>query len=352
MVYIGAGHEPDATGRGPAPGGSIYGLSLLTGKLQWTLPVPGEDILTTPTAGGAVLYFVGGDFFQEMYIHAVDLKTQQEKWKLKLPDLIYETGFAPVVVGNFVYVAGHRGLYAVDARTGSLMWDFTTGSIQASRLDTSACCNDEGKTGYGTNGEDYSIRATNVFTSFYRPTAQVRTAPVVSDGVIYFAVNVDTDAPVAPGYSNEIDFYLLGLDARTGQERWRYRSETELIEGPVVTTDTIYVGSMHHYVEAIDIKTKLVQWRFYPDDFLSGDLVRAENTLYFGDNNSNVYALLTTPLGMPTAGDPNRIAPFMAMPAMAVTLALISLILGIILSVHKRLKDQRHASVGRSSRRV
>jgi outer membrane protein assembly factor BamB len=54
------------------------------------------------------------------------------------------------------------------------------------------------------------------------------TSPVVSDGVVY----VGTD-----------DSYLHGVDAKTGQEIWKFRTDGYVSSSPAISDGVVYVGS-------------------------------------------------------------------------------------------------------------
>ena len=310
-IYFGSGHLPDGTAFSPPPNGYIYALKLATGKLQWRLPIPGEDVLVTPAFKKDTLYFIAGDYYTTTYLHSLDLRTRKENWKLKLADRIDDnmTSFAPVVVGDLVYVAGLYRLYAVDAKTGTLKWNFDTVPDSSPLVTDIHCCGNSPSTMYnGKLGAWPEISASAVFTSIYVPQPQVQSPPLVDNGIAYFGVNLDSGVPDERGYFNRIDFYMLGLDASTGQERWRFRSPEEIGSIPVIDAGIIYFDAsyINYYLYAVDMKSKQVKWRLETETFTVTPPVVVDGVLYVGDYNDNVYAVLTSPVGMPTAGGLNR----------------------------------------------
>jgi outer membrane protein assembly factor BamB len=97
------------------------------------------------------------------------------------------------------------------------------------------------------NGHLYALDAATGRERWKVPFATNRapcaSLPIVSDGSIYLTGNADAvpgDAAKPAGY------YLFALDAKTGQERWRYRAQAPYVHAgvclgqPIVTADTIF----------------------------------------------------------------------------------------------------------------
>lgn len=154
-----------------------------------TPPAVSGDVVITPFAAaypGAVV--------------AVSLATGKELWRG--PDPVQDAAVA--IHADLAYIFAKRGhLYAMDVRTGRERW----------------------KLAFATN------RAACV------------SQPIVRDGSLY----VTGIADATPGDKERpAGYYLFALDARTGQELWRYRATAPYehagvcLSQPVVTTDTIF----------------------------------------------------------------------------------------------------------------
>jgi quinohemoprotein ethanol dehydrogenase len=138
----------------------------------------------------------------------------------------------PLVVDGVMYTSGVWGIvYALDAVTGKLLWQFDPGIDPASARN--ACCD------------------------------TVNRGVAVRDGVVFVASE---------------DGKLHALDARTGAEKWSAdtiinRNQTYASTGAVVLTgDAVVIGnsgadlgdgSTRGYISAWDIRTGAFKWRFF-----------------------------------------------------------------------------------------
>jgi outer membrane protein assembly factor BamB len=105
--------------------GSVYGLSLGTGKQLWTFKTEGP-IESSPLVLGGKLFCGSSDGF----LYALDAGTGALAWKYKTEDKILgspnwiKTGDSTrIVVGSYDYK-----LHCVDAQTGKAVWAFETGN--------------------------------------------------------------------------------------------------------------------------------------------------------------------------------------------------------------------------------
>jgi outer membrane protein assembly factor BamB len=76
--------------------------------------------------------------------------------------------------------------------------------------------------------------------------------PVVADGQVYFAVNVDGD----PDRN-----HLVALDAQTGDEQWRFSVEDWSLYPPVVAGETAYWVGSSDVLYAVNAADGTVKWR-------------------------------------------------------------------------------------------
>ncbi|HEX9989405.1 MAG TPA: PQQ-binding-like beta-propeller repeat protein [Chloroflexia bacterium] len=329
FAYFGAGQETARIGgRNDQPRGAIYSVNVATGAVRWKLEIPDGDVWATPVVKNGVLYFIDRTGYQarNSFLYAIDLKTQREKWRLEIDDYFEDTLFDPVIAGDLIYVTGHYRLYAVNALTGKLKWSFDA-TRQAAGLSLASCCaGGNSKYLQIEKGAVHPIYATNVFTSIYTPQVQVSSPPTIVGGVAYFSVNLDNGKPVVQGYSRKVDFYLLGLDASTGKERWRYKSEEE-VRGEVAIKDgVIYMTTDFPYLlQAIDIKSGQLKWQFELESFSIGPPVVSKGVVYVADYDRYFYAVLTEPVGMPKSGYPALVL------VIILVMAIMSLSLGIFL---------------------
>jgi outer membrane protein assembly factor BamB len=203
--------------------GGLYAVDMLSGKLKWkfrpafssgtasvsTPPAVAGDIVITPYAAaypGAVI--------------AVSLATGAEVWRGLDP----VRGAAVAVSGDLAYIMAKNGtFYALEARTGKERWKVALSSTRA----------------------------------------ECASQPIVRDDTIYLTGSGNATAGDA---SKPAGNYLFALDAKTGQERWRYRAEAPYINAgaclnqPVVTADTIFAtGEQRIY--AVQRATGRDRWK-------------------------------------------------------------------------------------------
>jgi outer membrane protein assembly factor BamB len=102
-------------------------------------------------------------------------------------------------------------------------------------------------------------------------------SPAVSDDVVVF------------GSAN---YNIYGLDAKTGQTRWIYRTEQAVMGAATIHEGVAYIGGGDGKMYAFDIKTGAVKWSFneLKNYVLTRPLVY-NNKLYFGAWDTYFYAL-------------------------------------------------------------
>lgn len=73
-------------------------------------------------------------------------------------------------------------------------------------------------------------------------------SPVVGDGGVYFGSG---------------DGNVYGLDARTGELRWKFKTGDVVHASPALAGGTVFVGSWDSYFYAIDARSGREKWRFH-----------------------------------------------------------------------------------------
>jgi eukaryotic-like serine/threonine-protein kinase len=241
----------------------IYALDASTGAVRWRVGTSGPGVSSPTIANGAVYVGTNGSLV------ALDASTGALRWQFPpkttlspstgagaslrtfLPQFQprsnpYFAFSTPVVANGVVYAdsEGDQSVYALDASTGTVRWQFT---IPPS--------------GY-----------------------EFPDAPAVEHGVVY----------VVSGY-NEVFGSAHGsvyaLDASTGAVRWRVHDSTHAYSAPAVVDGVIYVGSTERYVYALDAITGAVRWRFQTDGPVGSLPGVANGVVYVAIYDGSVYAL-------------------------------------------------------------
>ncbi len=203
--------------------GGLFAVDMLSGKVKWMH----RPVFSSGTASVSTAPAVSGDIVITPYaaanpgaVVAVSLATGKEMWRG--PDPAVGAGAASGE--GLTYILGKDGnFYALDAVTGREKW----------------------KVAFTTN------------------RAVCASQPIVRDSVIYLMGS----AGATPGdAAKPAGYYLFAIDARTGQERWRYRAEAPYVQQgvclrqPVVTADTIFaVGESRLY--AVNRATGGDRWK-------------------------------------------------------------------------------------------
>ena len=163
----------------------------------------------------------------------------------------------------------------------------------------------------------------DVSTQWSAETDDLVSAPVVSDGTVYFGSfdekvytldthtgeeqwSFETEGPVSSPVvadgtvyigSNPIghnDNKLYALDTLTGRKRWVNDIKGEVESSPVVADGTVYVGSHDENVYALDASTGRERWSVKTGGVVLSSPSVAYDTVYVGSNDNNVYALDTS----------------------------------------------------------
>jgi outer membrane protein assembly factor BamB len=172
---------------------------------------------------------------------------------------------SPVLANGKLYVAADN-LYALDATTGALLWQYAGQMF----LGAGAPAVADGLVYVCTVG---NIVALNADTGSWVWTRSLgdnscQDMPAVADGVLYF-----NSQP--PGSFTELD----ALDAGTGTLLWRHASLWSVSE-PAVADGVVYVGSVNSNVYALDARTGALLWTYTAGDWVAAPPVVANGIVY------------------------------------------------------------------------
>ena len=202
--------------------GGTYAIDTATGKVKWAhrpdFSTGTGSVSTTPAVSGEIVV----TSYSAAYPGAVvglSLTTGREVWRGRDP----ARDAAVAVNAGLAYILDKNGsFYALEAATGREKW---------------------------------KVAIANRGSCASRPT--------VRDDIIYLTAGADA----IPGDTNKpAGNYLFALDAKTGQERWRYRAEAPYVHDgvclrqPVVTSDTVFAAG-DSYLYAVNRATGLDRWK-------------------------------------------------------------------------------------------
>lgn len=246
--------------------GDVHALDVTDGSEEWVFDTGTWETYSQPTVYEGIVYVganTGGGG-----LWAIDASDGTEVWS-SIGDDAFRS--SPTVVDGVVYIGSYDGtLYAVDASTGSIVWEFTdpTDSLLSSPTVENGVvyigCDDG--TLYAVNAVDGTAEWT-----FSEPTGQIMSSPTVYDGVVYVGSRM-TDGGA-----------LWAVDAETGEKVWMMDDPTlSLHSSPTVATDPasgdsvdsrVRLGTLGHHHEWAGTDGLVARFEYSPADSSVGDAV-------------------------------------------------------------------------------
>ncbi len=233
---------------------------------------PGGSISSGIVAEYGRIYFGSRDRF----FYALDARTGELVWKFETSDSI--GGGVPVVRDGVVYFGSRdRNFYALDAHTGELLWKFQAeGEI--------GCCG-----GCADDEMVYFGSRDNFVYALYRKTGDLAWRFKTRDCVV--------SMPVVHGnrlFIGSFDHNLYCIDKRTGEMEWKFATQGEIFNYTpfLVNEGMVHFGSFDNYLRAVDIETGELAWRFRTGFYgMSAGTVMYKGVLYQGCRDGILYAL-------------------------------------------------------------
>lgn len=157
----------------------VYAIDAATGKKRWDYPTSKSWVIASPAVRDGVVYAGTSDSSRFL---ALDAKTGRLKFSFDAKAYMFSS---PALAGDLAYVGDHNGkLYAIDARTGKLAWEFQT---EASRKDPLKALNQDGslnKLAFAPVFGDFQDMYLDV--SRFISVGGILSSPAVDKGVVYF----------------------------------------------------------------------------------------------------------------------------------------------------------------------
>jgi len=157
----------------------VYAIDAATGRKKWDYPTSKSWVIGTPAVRDGMVYVGTSDSARFM---ALDAKTGRLRFNFDAKAYMFSS---PALAGELAYVGDHNGkLYAVDAKAGTLAWEFQTEASKADRmkvLNADGSLNQEAFAPLFGDFED-------MYIDFYRFTSigAIVSSPTVSRGALYF----------------------------------------------------------------------------------------------------------------------------------------------------------------------
>jgi YD repeat-containing protein len=254
-------------------GGGVETYGAATGDRRWEVSLE-SAVNTSPAVGGGLV--VVGDAVGDVV--ALDIRDGSRRWRFPTTG---EVRSSAAIVDGVVYVGSADGhLYALDLATGTKRWAYDAGGSV-----TRSPAVDGGVVYVGAAGGTFSAVDAASGTRRWQKglgPGQIG-SPAVADGLVGAASGFDDAA--AP-------HVVFGLDALTGEERWRFSAPSGQVLGIGALGDgLVFAPGGDGNVYAVDAANGAHRWTFDAHGTLGSVDALAGGILYVAGGDRAVYAV-------------------------------------------------------------
>lgn len=227
-------------------------------SLKWEFKT-GAPVNASATYDDQNIYFGSGD----SNFYSLKQNSGTLNWKYKTGGGIYSTA---ALTNGVLYFGSYDGIfYALNANDGSVKWTFKT----------------DGEKRFSAPGIHGHLPKDSVFQDEWD---FFLSSPAFDEGTIYFGTGSG---------------YFYALDAATGKEQWKFKTNGVIHSSPAISFNNVYFGSWDTYLYALNKKSGTEVWKFktgidtviYNQTGMQGSPVVSDSNLYFGCRDSHLYAL-------------------------------------------------------------
>lgn len=300
----------------------IYALNARTGKLVWRTSPVGTTWMGQPLVHGNIVYAnagtVGFNFSNVQAfakkgsairgagvefngIYALDKRTGELLWHFDTKGDAMPT--PAISDGQLVFSTGAGEIYALDANTGEQRWVTKVGGM--GNMSSPAIADGRIYVGMSVPAYLFCLDARTGKTLWKAQipkavnTGMGDVSPAVSDGVV--VIDAVSDLKTANG-KDTVDLTVGAFDAQTGRPLWTHRmgrgAKPPAFKGgvPMIHEGTVYIGApVRSIYQALDLKTGAVRWTWSVPNPGPAGAGRGPATLYDGKlyiaTVGTVYAL-------------------------------------------------------------
>jgi eukaryotic-like serine/threonine-protein kinase len=239
--------------------GLVFAYNGKTGQPLWQNNI-GLNNYSSPAVANGIVY-VGTDT-----LYALNAKSGKVIWTYKTGGYIG----SPIVDNGVLYFGSYdSNVYALDAATGKLLWSYNTHSPANS---SPAVAN-----GMVYIAEDASVIALNASSGTEQWTFSVGSGtPTVANGIVYISGN---------------DNNLYALNASTGALVWKKAVSGVEYEALAVANGMLFFGTDNSIMYAFNAQTGTQIWAFTAKSLFSVSPAIANGVVYIGDFGTDLYAL-------------------------------------------------------------
>jgi len=242
-----------------------------------------------------VVYFGAGDY----YVYALDVVTGKKLWDFEAEGRVNSS---PVVANGIVYVgSGSSFCYTLNALNGRPRLQFKSYypvfSSPAVDGETVYFCSSNGSL-YAIDGNSKTWLWEHEIKPYWIQLWAMGLplpAPPPQSGFLW-GLRLGkraTSSPVVTGDSLYIgsDNKLVAVDLQSQQKRWEFETEGAVNSSPALVGTTIYVGSEDGRLYAVDVTTGEKLWDIITGGKITSSPAVADGTVYISSHDGNLYAI-------------------------------------------------------------
>lgn len=302
--------------------GKLYAVSAQGGEMKWSFDA-GSEIRSSPMiTSSETVVFQSHDGI----VYALDAKDGNVSWIFKsgavqgqseMDQWDYYDASASVD-GDSIYIGSANGiLYALQADSGALLWQFKAGAP----IKATAAHDEERVYAGDWNGKLYAVNKKDGKLSWEYQTKPnmhhkaIQSTPWVHDGVVYLggrnfsfyaldaakgtvlweqpepawvASPVYADGKLLAGNSNGT--FMEAVEPDTGSMLWKFMLDSNVLAAPAVADGLVYFGSGYAYetssreefLYAIELDTGALRWKIPIDKMQTTPVVQGDMIYYTG----------------------------------------------------------------------
>ena len=211
-------------------------------------------------------------------VNAYDASSKSLKWSFEEKGTSFCVSDSAIADGVF-YISGYNsGVYAFDANTGAVLWRFAFNKRffgPAVQGDDVIILTEDSLIGIDkkTSTKKWEARVGRLYYGpailddqvFVRHIGGEIRAYAVKDGALQWKSNKQGGAKTALVLFHGLVIYgeelgnIVALDARTGAEKWRFKTKKPC-RPPIVAGTTVYSRCADHYLYALDADSGTLRW--------------------------------------------------------------------------------------------
>ena len=306
-------------------------------RVKWTFPTGGR-VVSSPVYRDGTIY-VGSD---DGNVYAIGAADGRQRWKHRTGGPVAST--PAIANGTLYVASYDGKLYALDAKSGATRWTFATGGERRfeakglhgflPRNQTFADPFDvylsspvavDRRVFFGSgDGNVYALDAASGRVEWQFATGDVvHASPAYANGVVYIG-------------SFDGDFYAL--DAATGRERWRFHggrdpaihNQVGFQSSPAIVDGIVYTGCRDSNLYALDAATGAEKWRYNASgSWINTTPAIVGGKVVFGTSDSRLFLVADAKTGKPLVQQQAK-AYIFASPTVAGDVVLVGVLNGTL----------------------